>query len=228
MKNKLFYTLFFLSSLLSSCSITKFYNYALPFTNVEKIISLNKGETISEVNSKLGINPYNVLHLSEDGSMVLIYHYRTQQRKLESKNFIQPEERQAYLESDEYQNGGKLVYRLDVEKVCVFFRNGRMVSYITTDGFNSSEFQLYFNHQLKLISEGKFEPFTIERLRRFINEVTDEKIKQSTNPIQNDRRQGSLLPQLENKDLGSIQSEEVQLASHKKAHKGIFSRNSKK
>ncbi len=228
MKNKLFYTLLFLSSLLSSCSITKSYNYALPFTNVEKIISLNKGESINEVNAKLGINPYNVLHLSEDGSMVLIYHYRTQQRKLESKNFVQPEERQAYLESDEYQNGGKLVYKLDVEKVCVFFRNGRMVSYVTTEGFTSSEFHLYFNYQLKLISEGKFEPFTIEKLRSFINEVTDEKIKQSTSPIQNYRRQGSLLPQLENKGLEGIQSEEAQLSSHKKAHKDIFSRSSKK
>ena len=219
MKKNIILSLLFATSLFS-CNMAKFYNYALPFTNVEKIISLNKGESVNEVNSKLGIQPYNVLHLSEDGSMVLTYHYRTQQRKLETKNFVQPDEKQAYLEGDEYQNGGKLVYVLDVEKVCVFFRNGRMVSYITTEGFKLSEFQLYFNYQIKLISEGKFEPFTAEKLRRFINDNTQG---------QNDRKQSSLFQRDENSSNEVAEKvEEKQSNSQKEVNKNTSGRNTKK
>lgn len=219
MKKNIIYTLLLATSLFS-CNMTKFYNYALPFTNVEKIISLNKGETINEVNAKLGIQPYNVLHLSEDGSMVLTYHYRTQQRKLETKNFVDPDEKQAYLESDEYQNGGKLVYVLDVQKLCVFFRNGRMVSYVSTEGFTFSEFQLYFNYQIKLISEGKFEPFNVEKLRKFINDNTQG---------QNDKKQSSLFQRDENSSNEVVEKkEEKPQISPRETDKNNSGRNTRK
>src|SRR4051812_43170877 len=63
--------------LLSSCAT----RIAVPYSTVEKLVKIAPGMAASDVSTTLGIPPYDVFHMSGDGSTVLVYNYKLKKRK---------------------------------------------------------------------------------------------------------------------------------------------------
>ena len=79
-KFNLIYTLILSGFLITSCSRSRFI-VAPPFTDIEKISTIETGQSKDEVNKALGIQPYDLLYLNE-GDFLCYYNYRLVGRKV--------------------------------------------------------------------------------------------------------------------------------------------------
>ncbi len=102
---------------LTSCGVNRYI--APPFTDVEKILKLKSGASISEVNSILGIKPYDVVHCFETGSKMLVFNYRVKDR---SMPLAARSARQA-THSEEAQRGGEDWYNANHKELFLLFKN---------------------------------------------------------------------------------------------------------
>jgi len=131
------------------CVTTKWI--APPYTSVEKILKIKQGMSINDVNSTLGIEPYNVYNLQEDGSSVLVYHYRTVQRRMTVPN--NPTQKVEVIRGEERsQTEGAPWYDLDHSLVYILFNNGRVESLMTDQGRSDAEYLLLVNNNIRTIS----------------------------------------------------------------------------
>jgi hypothetical protein len=146
---KIFIPIMSLILFLSGCTTTKWI--APPYTNVEKILNVEQGMNINEVNATLGIEPYNVYNLQEDGSSILVYHYRTMQRRMNVPN--NPETKVEVIRGEERsQTEGAPWYDLDHSLVYILFRDGRVESLMTDQGRSDAEYLLLVNNNIRAIS----------------------------------------------------------------------------
>jgi len=51
------------------------------YTHVEKVLTLKNGMTLNEVNTTLGLKPYDLISLDSAGNKVLMYKYRLTDRR---------------------------------------------------------------------------------------------------------------------------------------------------
>jgi len=160
MKTRHFTLLVALCFFFSACSNVWI---APPYTDSEKIIELNSSMSISTVTSTLGIPPFDVYHLQEDGNSILVYNYRVKNRKLNYGSDNQ-------LHNEESQTAGKLWYSDESFLLYVLFHDGKMKSLITDAGREHSEGLLIIDNTIRLLSKDELDAFELTKMRYFLNQ----------------------------------------------------------
>lgn len=126
------------------------------FTSVDKMVLLKKGMEMDKVNATLGIEPYDLYVIQEEGVSVAMYYYRTKKRKMTLSGNITKAEEQKYGTEDG-QTAGKDWYDKDEKKVFVLFEDGKMLSLLTDKGRADGEVLLMVNNNLKYITKNEFQ-----------------------------------------------------------------------
>lgn len=135
---------------LSSCS----YWIAPSYTNVEKITKIKPGMTIDQVNSTLGISPYNIYHIQDDGGSILTYTYRIKNRRM-----IVPARMKKQMEvraSEEAQTTGAPWYDGEEHIIYVLFKDQKVKSLISDEGLKKSEYLLLKDNNLRIITKKEY------------------------------------------------------------------------
>jgi len=116
-----------------------------PYTSPSKMVEVKIGMSMKEVNTALGVSPYDVHHMQDDVNSLLTYKYRKQFRRkiVNSEN---------QLHNEESQTSGKLWYK-EPSDLYVFFKDNKMTSLITDAGVKDSEALLIDNNAIQAISK---------------------------------------------------------------------------
>lgn len=116
------------------------------YTEPSKIAQLSVNMELSKVNQVLGIEPYDVYHMQDDGSSILVYAYRRKERKI--KKADKPEN----IYGPESQTNGEVWYTSE-GFAYLLFNKGKLQSLITDEGRKSSKAILVSNNIIQLISK---------------------------------------------------------------------------
>ncbi len=116
---------------------------------------LEGGMTVEQINSTLGIAPYDVYHLQEDGGTLLTYQYRKQYRKT---NVGQ----EAQMHDQESQTSGRVWYK-DPTRMYVFLKNNQMQALVTEAGIADGEGILIDNNTIQIVSQDDISLFTLAK-----------------------------------------------------------------
>lgn len=144
---KTIYTLVVIAFALSSCTNRWI---APPFTEVSKIAEVKSGMSIREVNITLGIDPYDIYHIQEDGSSVLVYNYRHKDRRMPISS--NPNQAERSIHTAEGQTSGEVWYGSTSRLYCLF-TNGKLKSLITDAGRKDSEYILITQNDIQLVAK---------------------------------------------------------------------------
>ena len=68
----------------SACSVVMHPH----FTNIQSILSVNRGETLDQVIDKIGFMPYDVYTQQTTGYKIVTYKYKIMERQLDQKRKI--------------------------------------------------------------------------------------------------------------------------------------------
>lgn len=128
---------------------------APPYTSVDRIVNVKPGMTIFDVNRILNIDPYDVYHLQEDGSLILVYNYRVKERRMDLP--MDTAKRLETIRSEQAQTAGETVYRDEGSRIYVFFRKGIVESLVTDSGKENSEYILLVENNIRLLTAGDIE-----------------------------------------------------------------------
>ena len=127
----------------SSCS----YYVAPPYANVSELIKVRKGMSMTQVNDALGIRPYDIYTVQDDGGTILMYNYRVKERKMSVfGNFNK------ITKSERGQKEG-ITHYSDPSRAYVLFENDKVASVITDYGREDAELLMITNNNLQLITE---------------------------------------------------------------------------
>jgi len=150
MKTKIFAILLLGLVIFSSCDTMKYVSP--PYTTVDKIIEVKGGMNIDQVNSALGIKPYDVYVIQEDGGSVLIYNYLRKNRKFEANMKMLT----ILKHQPEGLTKGEDWYDADnPSKIYVYFIDGKVVSLISDRGRADAAGLMIKQNQISLISKEK-------------------------------------------------------------------------
>ena len=142
-----------ISIFISSCTSRNFV-VAPTFTSVDKITLLEPGQNLNEVNGKLSVEPYDIV--SGGDIFLCYYNYRLLERKIpianSNKNRSINDVDSLSLSSELSQTKGIKFYT-EWKKLFVFFKDGKLVSFITSDGLNDANYLMLVNGSIKLLSE---------------------------------------------------------------------------
>ena len=145
-----------LTSMMYSCVVSE--KVMPPYTNVQKILNVKKGMTLKQTNSTLGIEPYDIYNIQEDGGSILVYHYRTKQRKMTLPEDFK--KREKILRGEERsQTEGVSWYDTDHKLVYVLFQDEKVKSLITDQGRADGEFILFSNNNIRKITKDNLTTF---------------------------------------------------------------------
>lgn len=148
MKGKLL--LLIIPFLLGSCSKW----IAPPYTSVDRMLDIQKGMTLMEVDETLGIKPYNMLHLNEN-TAVFEYHYRLKDRDVNKiSNY------KKFIHEERSQTGGKEWFTKP-SKFYVLFENEGFSTMLTENGLKHSDYLLLRNNNLIMVSESELVDFNL-------------------------------------------------------------------
>lgn len=122
--------------LIASCSQNR-YIVQPPFTDVSKISSLKKGMSLSDVNTSLGISPFDMF-VSDEGYSIFVYNYRLKERRIPINNNVTFMERPGdptnkSVNSEESQKFGTDYYS-DPKQIYLSFKDDKLFSVISSDG----------------------------------------------------------------------------------------------
>ena len=132
---------------LASCETTKWV--APEFTSVNHILNVKSGMTMEDVNTALGISPYDVYTIREDGGSILVYNYVKQMRALNESPTRMMETRH----SKEGLTRGEVWYDVgNPSRLYVYFLDGRMMSLITDVGRTDAKGLILTNNKINLIA----------------------------------------------------------------------------
>jgi len=130
-----------LSIVLSGCS-----NWIAPeYTDVSKLSHLKIGMSIDEVNSILGILPYDLYFNQGNNDIVAIYNYR----KLERVQKVN--DSWYFIHSEASQRSGKLIYK-DPSFCYIYFKNDKLKSLTTELGKKKGEIILVKNNNITVLN----------------------------------------------------------------------------
>jgi hypothetical protein len=122
------------SLLLSGCSVY----IAPPFTDIMKLSQIKPSMKFKQVVDVLGVEPYDIYHLQENGAMLASFNYRLKKRIMRL-NTLNHDEFRRKTTNEDSQTAGDLYYEKDYKTAHVLFnKDGEMTSYITTDGVENS------------------------------------------------------------------------------------------
>lgn len=128
---------------LASCT----YHIAPPYTSVSELIKVRKGMTLNKVNEVLGIQPYDIYTIQDDGSTVLVYNYRIKDRKMS----ISGDPAKA-TKTERGQKEGIDWYG-EASRVYILFEDDKVASLISDHGREDAELLMLVNNNLQLISK---------------------------------------------------------------------------
>lgn len=135
------------------------------FTSVENLYQLKLNSTIEEVISLLGSKPYNILSNQIDGYTIFTYKYKLVERQ------VAP----ALVNSKGGETTGTEVYSGKEQIVFLFFKAGKLESFVTTDGRKDSPALIMLNNTLYSITK--------EKDKYIILPTTVEEQKESFSPF---------------------------------------------
>lgn len=143
------------AAFLASCSA---YFVAPPYTSVDKIISLKAGMTIQQANAVLGITPYDVFHIQDEGSSIVTYKYRIADRRQKMTGS------QKKIEADKHreisQTGGEVWYQKEDHTLFMLMRDGKIRSLLTDNGIKYSKIILFEDNDIRFISKQELSRFS--------------------------------------------------------------------
>lgn len=128
--------------IVSACSSS--YVILPQFTDVESILHLQKGMSIATVNDTLKAKPFDVITSSAEGNLVVQYQYRHPYRI-----FLYKKD-QDLLGKAAQASGYKI--NMEVSQLFVSFNNGRLTSYISSNGLKNGERILLTGNNLSIIN----------------------------------------------------------------------------
>ena len=129
-----------LSLLITSCS-TSSSTSTVPvqeFTTTEDIYSLNKGMSVSDVISKLGVDPYDITYNLTNNTKTLVWNYKSPHREIKKKK---NDKSSLTSGSERFVN--------DFIELYVSFSNDKLIRFYTSEGQERSEELFIIQHTLE-------------------------------------------------------------------------------
>ncbi|HAW51548.1 MAG TPA: hypothetical protein DCX54_04345 [Flavobacteriales bacterium] len=122
---------------------------APPFTNVSELSKVRKGMTMTKVNEVLGIQPYDIYTVQDDGGTVLVYNYRVKERRMNIGA------RWNYNQRTKTERGQKegIDWYGEASRVYILFEDDKVASLITDHGREDAEILMVTSNNLQLISK---------------------------------------------------------------------------
>lgn len=132
-----------ISVIFASCG-----KYIAPeYTNVDQLIKVRKGMTITKVNEVLGIQPFDLQMVQDDGGTVLVYNYRVKDRRAKVTGTYDK-----FVKSEAAQKSGMDWYG-DPSRVYILFEDDKMAGLITDIGREDAEILMIVNNNLQLVAK---------------------------------------------------------------------------
>lgn len=138
---KAIFTFFLIGTVFTSCT----YYIAPPYTSVNELIKVRKGMTMSKVNEVLGIQPYDIYTIQDDGSTILVYNYRLKDRKMSVSDLNTSKTERGQKEGVDWYG--------DPSRVYILFEDDKVASLISDHGREDAELLMLVNNNLQLISK---------------------------------------------------------------------------
>lgn len=126
------------AALLTGCKTVQ----TAKFASVETVMDLKVNSTLPEVISLLGSKPYNVYSNQVDGYTIYAYKYKLVERKVNPK----------LVNSRGGEVTGTEVYSGKEHDLYLFFKDGKLESYITNDGRKDSPSLIMLNNTLYAVT----------------------------------------------------------------------------
>ncbi|HPE87043.1 MAG: hypothetical protein PHU97_04450 [Bacteroidales bacterium] len=136
---------------LISCSPTSTITTA-KFTSIDRIFNLKLNTSLNEVVTVLETEPYNVLSSQIDGYTIYSYKYKLIEREIDPK----------FITKRGNESTGEEVYNADEHDLFLFFKDGLLQSYITTEGRQDSPVLINLNSNIYALTLAKGEYKFIE------------------------------------------------------------------
>lgn len=167
------------------------------YTDVNSILHLEKGMPLQTVNDTLKVEPFDVLALTEDNALIIQYQYRHPQR-------IYLYKKETDIFSNHAQNNG---YKINMEAAQLFvtFKNGRLVSYISTKGLEDGEVILLKDNNLSIIKEEQLS--SLKQLSNSEMLILDESNELTTLPVDKSGFKSVELPLSQEQDEENVSIE---------------------
>lgn len=140
---KFFGVILFASAILPSCKTMQ----AAKFASVENVMALKINSTLEEVIMILGSKPYNIYSNQKDGYTIYTYKYKLVERK------VNP----SLINSRGGETTGTEVYNGKEHTLFLLFKDGKLESFVTSDGRKDSCPLIMLNNTLYTISLEKGE-----------------------------------------------------------------------
>ncbi len=118
---------------------------APPYTNVDKILQIQPGMELQEVNIILEIEPYDV-YIRRDNDFIVIYNYRVKDRRMKLSGPTK------HTTDETSQTAGTDWYG-DSYYCYVYFQDNKVKSILTDEGLKKSEDILIKNNNILLMEE---------------------------------------------------------------------------
>lgn len=141
--------------LMSSCA----QMVAPPYTTVEKIARINPGMSYSDVSSTLGVPPFDIYHMSGDGSTVHLFNYKLKERRNKGCSLFM---RDFYSKEENLTTGSS--FYTEEQKVYVLFDKGKVSGMVTDAGRDDSEDLLVQNNTIQFIAKNERHALLYEKL----------------------------------------------------------------
>jgi len=149
---------------LSSCSRV----LSPPYTKVESMMQLKPGMTIEQTNQALGIPPYDIYHMQKDGTTVLMYHYKRQQRSVISTD----------AGNIKSLTSGKSIFTDPSVLLVIFDQTQQLQSFFSAEGKINSPYLLKQEELLKRFPD--MENKDLRKNTMLITPITQEKSNTTT------------------------------------------------
>lgn len=171
--------------LLNACSSS--YFIAPPYTSVDKIINVKAGMTMQQANAVLGITPYDVFHIQDDGSSIVTYKYRIADRRQKFTGTQQKIERDKHSEIS--QTGGETWYQKEDHTLFVLMRDGKVRSMLTDNGIKYSRVILFEDNDIRFITKEELSRYSEYYMKLDVEKVekrrsVGEEEKKAENPFE--------------------------------------------
>ena len=140
-------TTFFAALLVASCKLVQ----VPKFTTSDNLLKIELNSSLEDVVQTLGCNPYNMLSSQVDGYTIYQYKYKMVERKVSPKMIN--------------QRGGEIigtdVYNPRQQDLLLFFKEGKLETFITTEGKNNSRADIKLANTIYVITRDR-DSYTLE------------------------------------------------------------------
>jgi hypothetical protein len=134
-----------------SCSVY----IAPPFTDIIKISQLKPAMKFKQVVDVLGVEPYDIYHVEETGSMLATFNYRLKERRMRVST-LNRDEFIRRTSDENSQTAGDLYYNKEYKTLHVLFnKDGALASYITSEGVENSNHIIISENTIQFANEKK-------------------------------------------------------------------------